>query len=457
MQLRIDQGIMEVNLFEFDVNEKHLRWLKNNILKYRNNKPTLDQLLKHTHLSFSAEQCSRVATLDIVESDDSYTQQSQRYVPLENSSNGFVVPALPEGLRQEYVQLCNDMFSLYKEMTELKEGCKKKKKLQIGDYMHGIPIEDGRYILPCSTKSNMLITMQGSSISDFLEHIHSKGYGELDELYQKIMLQLRKVSPYLGNRLEDIVKESSTRTNAVTSINEMLFEMVSERVSLLNKTTNGIIRSGLGASTSTASNTPSEIYENMLKEKGLETTMANLEELTQRVANYGHTSILEHSRMTFGLRMSISTYHQLVRHRLREISKPELDSLPDDFGYVTPPTIKGSKFEPAYTGLMERARKLYQSISLSNRKSAAYILPNGTEIPVILSANDKAIAHIISDRTCSRAQWEIRDIAQKILDIAKQENPTAYRKSGPRCVYGVCPEGALCCGKSAEMKERYGK
>ena len=30
-------------------------------------------------------------------------------------------------------------------------------------------------------------------------------------------------------------------------------------------------------------------------------------------------------------------------------------------------------------------------------------------------------------------------------------------QAGPRCLTGPCPEGAMCCGKMAEVRDKYAK
>ena len=55
-------------------------------------------------------------------------------------------------------------------------------------------------------------------------------------------------------------------------------------------------------------------------------------------------------------------------------------------------------------------------------------------------------------RCCNRAQWEIRELAYKMLEQAKKVAPLLFKNAGASCVAtGHCPEGAMTCGKFAEM------
>ena len=33
--------------------------------------------------------------------------------------------------------------------------------------------------------------------------------------------------------------------------------------------------------------------------------------------------------------------------------------------------------------------------------------------------------------------------------------PHIFAAAGPRCLAGPCPEGRMCCGKQAEVREKY--
>ena len=45
---------------------------------------------------------------------------------------------------------------------------------------------------------------------------------------------------------------------------------------------------------------------------------------------------------------------------------------------------------------------------------------------------------------------------QENLDLIKKTDPEMYKGFGPSCyTYGVCPEGRMCCGKQAEMKQKF--
>jgi thymidylate synthase (FAD) len=40
-----------------------------------------------------------------------------------------------------------------------------------------------------------------------------------------------------------------------------------------------------------------------------------------------------------------------------------------------------------------------------------------------------------------------------MLKLVSPVAPTVFAKAGPGCLAGPCPEGAMCCGKMADVRE----
>jgi thymidylate synthase (FAD) len=74
---------------------------------------------------------------------------------------------------------------------------------------------------------------------------------------------------------------------------------------------------------------------------------------------------------------------------------------------------------------------------------------------MVLTMNVRSLNNFFHHRCCNRAQWEIRDLAEKMLKVCKEAAPELFKKSGPPCAAGPCPEGKMSCGKVKEMRERF--
>ena len=52
-----------------------------------------------------------------------------------------------------------------------------------------------------------------------------------------------------------------------------------------------------------------------------------------------------------------------------------------------------------------------------------------------------------------RAQWEVRDVANQMLDLVLEVAPHMFSKAGAKCVFGACPEGKMSCGERQLPRE----
>jgi thymidylate synthase (FAD) len=189
----------------------------------------------------------------------------------------------------------------------------------------------------------------------------------------------------------------------------------------------------------------------------------------------GHLSPFEHASYTFLLEgVSRALTHQLVRHRIASYSQRSQRYVSaEGFAYITPPSLAGKTVETEcgtvdaaayYREFMERAREAYLKLrealggsGEAANEDARYVLPNAVETKIMATMNARELFHFFGERICSRAQWEIRTVAEEMLRLAREATPVIFRGIGPKCVtLGRCPEGKLSCGKMNEMREKYG-
>jgi thymidylate synthase (FAD) len=76
---------------------------------------------------------------------------------------------------------------------------------------------------------------------------------------------------------------------------------------------------------------------------------------------------------------------------------------------------------------------------------------------MVVTMNARSLMNFFGLRCCSRAQWEIRDVARQMVALVYPVAPHLFAKAGPPCVAGKCPEGKMSCGKMLEMREEYDK
>ena len=127
-----------------------------------------------------------------------------------------------------------------------------------------------------------------------------------------------------------------------------------------------------------------------------------------------------------------------------------------------PPAIRalGSDAEAEYHAQMAQMQAWYEGwqkrlgdAGEKSNEDARFVLPGACETRVLLTMNARELRHFFSLRMCSRAQWEIRELAGAMFDLCCREAPALFRDAGPGCLRGACPEGEKSCGKQAQIRK----
>lgn len=224
-------------------------------------------------------------------------------------------------------------------------------------------------------------------------------------------------------------------------------------------------------------------------ESGVENILEGLDEekaekFLNMLMSLGHQSPIEHVTFTFGIEgVSRALLAQITRHRIASYSVKSQRYVKEGmFEYITPPEIADNeKAKELFIKTMEAAQKAYdeladilyekhyaQLIAEGKDEKAAskaaekmaiedarFVLPNACETKMVVTMNARSLMNFFHHRCCVRAQWEIRALADEMLKLVKEVAPTLFKKAGPSCVAGPCPEGKMTCGKAALMREKY--
>src|SRR4030066_427423 len=91
-----------------------------------------------------------------------------------------------------------------------------------------------------------------------------------------------------------------------------------------------------------------------------------------------------------------------------------------------------------------------------SNEDARFFLPNAAETKIMVTMNARELLHFFRQRCCNRAQWEIRRMAEEMVRLAQEVDPTIFRTAGPGCISGPCTEGERTCGKIHTGRKRYG-
>ena len=184
-----------------------------------------------------------------------------------------------------------------------------------------------------------------------------------------------------------------------------------------------------------------------------------LSELEEVFPGSDWSQLLPHLSYTFAIeKISRACSHQLVRHRVASFSQQSQRYITIkrlNERVVVPPSIKSNEL---FDEIINQTSETYQKLVEQGvpKEDARFVLPNATETSLLMTMDGKSLMHFIGLRTCNRAQWEIRELADMMLNQLRDFEPKIFNNAGPYCYQlGYCPEGRHTCGKSIEVMKRY--
>lgn len=170
-------------------------------------------------------------------------------------------------------------------------------------------------------------------------------------------------------------------------------------------------------------------------------------EYLTNILKQGHGSVFEHATYVVLIEgISRSCSHELVRHRAgfgySQLSQRYVDE--SHAAFVMPPAIQGdARMESEWTTQVETAQKGYiQAVDRlmekyewvtdkvhrrkMAREAARSVLPNATEVKIVVSANVRAWRTMLELRLGEGAELEIRRMAVATLRLLQAESPSFF-------------------------------
>jgi len=412
--------------------------------------PNLRDLLSTENINFVLIGINRLQSTILCEEGFSYVQQSQRYTPVEASSM-YILENTPEELYMDAFRLNKLAINLYKTITELNDP-NKKGRLSREDFKYGILYEEARCILPLCVTTNISVTMSGDKLIDLYKifnkypHVFAAMRYQLDHLLTNGLVHaLNRVSniyiekdtsimdDYFRNKYKNLCNDR----NVIKIENDPVIENIT-----------------IGALTSQNQKSPFEIYDSWGVNK-----VENSKKLISNVLSYGHYGILEQGRTTFAMQCSLSTYHQVIRHRLQNIRREPLIDIAKDINreYIIPDSIKASEFLEDVEDIIRMYKELYtRYIKKVDDAFIIQFLLNCAPVKFLTSSNIRNDNWIFRERLCFTAQKEIRDMYDTKFMIMNNKHADLIKLGIPPCVTtGKCKEGKLCCGYADLVNELY--
>ena len=164
--------------------------------------------VEHVVFTFGVEGVSRVLTHELVRHrvGCSYSQQSQRYVRLEQFE--YIIPPEIERIpaaKERFIRTMEEDQRAYNEIAEMlrQEHLKKylaegKTEKQARIMAEKTAIEDARYVFPNACETKIVFTMSARALMNFFrQRCCNRAQWEIREMAEEMLRQVKSVAPIL--------------------------------------------------------------------------------------------------------------------------------------------------------------------------------------------------------------------------------------------------------------------
>jgi thymidylate synthase (FAD) len=198
-------------------------------------------------------------------------------------------------------------------------------------------------------------------------------------------------------------------------------------------------------------------FEETMEDIEGEDLAAKKETLIGHLLSHGHFGPFEHPQATFAIEgISRSCMAQLTRHRHVSFDVQSMRYVA--FDDVSPEAVRAGELvvvppsatDPDWVGRNQRGgavdeetaaereavfrEAIEESVAAYQRlldlgmppEDARFVLPIGTEVNVVMSLNARMLMHVADMRAAADAQWEIRELTERVLDLAAEWCPVTF-------------------------------
>lgn len=362
----------------------------------------------------------------------SFTEKSQRYVLFNKD---FLIP---EEIRQanltdlfvSTIEAQNNFYhTLYEKLRPyifekhkaLAENPANKSMLE------GWAKEDARYAISMATQTQLGMTINARNLELMLRRLAALPLAEARDYSQQLYAVTKNIAPSLIRYTKATDYDKLTRDNLRQTAQILVNQYPAPKIqknqpdaqlafsspSADNKVAAAIL---FASSDLEYAQCLRQINKMTLKEKKSLFTTA-FEKLQ------AHDTVLremENVDLQFELVLSSSCFAQLKRHRMSTIIAQEYNP---QRGVTIPPSIKAIGEGKTFKEVIRRTQNTYEQIKAKAPQAAAYVLTNAHRKRVLMKFNAREMYHLARLRADAHAQWDIRNLTQKMLAQAKKVMP----------------------------------
>lgn len=380
---------------------------------------------EHAVLHIALENISRLA-VENLESNRlaSYTEKSTRYQTWDAGAY-FTPPEIKDQeILHEYQHLCDRLFAFYAKLIPLVSNvvacsCVRKNEESENAWKRRVQstaIDSCRFVLPAASLANVGMTINARALEHALTKMLSYGLEEVRQIGSEVkavaldsvptLVKYANANPYPAN----VDHYTQIMQNPTGSDLGDWCRLVDHSANLEDRILAAVLyRTGSidYAQAMTDVSTMTSAQKNEL----IQLVFASRDRFTAPLRE------LEHSSFTFDIIADQGAWYEIKRHRMLTLTT---QAFAPYLGYTLPKSIDQAGCREEYEALMHQCMQLYPGLENIHRGIGSYILPNAFKRRFLITANLRALIHLINLRSADNAHFSVRRVALRMANQMRQ-------------------------------------
>ena len=373
----------------------------------------------------------------------SFLEKSSRYVRYDRKINGKYPYLSGEEcgfsgqISKDYESLCDDLFNFYTHafssllaqieskvpletlLTEFQnvEGVEGEKIIEKA-YRRAVnarALDDARFILPASTKTNLGISGNARAYINMILRMKSSRIPEISNVANEIERELEPEFPQLIEAARD--DHAREAINFRRERNSAVYDLLSfdspDQVTLISSSTERDFES---------------IYSAIARDRKDPGRATSVEEMSEALASLRKNRrdkpgrLFEIPDLVFLINMSFGTFRDFHRHRMFTMIRGPLRSSSSKF--VPELIAEDSELLKQFMEIMERSHEVWKSlVARYGVDIAQYSVPFAQKYGFLVKGSLQEFTYFTELRTTPAAHYEIRDVSTKIYGKIRETFP----------------------------------
>ena len=368
----------------------------------------------------------------------SYTEKSQRYVLFKDD---FVIPAeiKEAGLEAPFAEIIRRQNDYYHACYERLRPYVFAKHHDLAadpanrSLLEGWAKEDARYAIALATETQLGMTLNARNLELMLRRLAAHPLAEARDFSAALFKSTKSVAPSLVRYTEATDYDRLTRQELREMVSALkpspLLQQTTLRLSpssdlpavvLVHATPDADLRVLAGLIHSSSDRSLAECFI-LAGQMGEQQRQDMMRAALRHIRAYDPVlREFEHVELLFELTVSASCFAQLKRHRMATLTIQDYDPA---LGVTVPPAIREIGMEQSFMDIMTRTDEIYRKMRKAAFAAAPYILTNAHRRRVAMKVNARELYHMARLRADRHAQWDIRELTEKMLAAARQVMP----------------------------------